>query len=109
MSEIQSRIEQLAAEMANLQKQLVKEQAEKRQGAIDQIKAMMQEHGLTVADLGGRAKSAKPRAGAGDKRSAVAPKFKDPATGQTWAGRGQKPRWLAAAIASGKKLEDFAI
>jgi DNA-binding protein H-NS len=109
MSEIQSRIEQLAAEMASLQKQLVKEQAEKRQGAIDHIKTLMQEHGLTVADLGGRAKAAKPRASAGDKRSAVAPKFRDPASGQTWAGRGQKPRWLAAAIASGKKLEDFAI
>ncbi|KPF68710.1 histone family protein nucleoid-structuring protein H-NS [beta proteobacterium AAP99] len=109
MSEIQSRIEQLAAEMAALQKQLVKEQSEKRQGAIDQIKALMHEHGLSVADLGGRTKAAKPRAASGDKRSAVAPKFRDPATGQTWAGRGQKPRWLAAAIAAGKKLEDFAI
>ena len=40
--------------------------------------------------------------------SCACPKCRDPASGQTWAGRGQKPRWLAAAIASGKKLEDFA-
>src|SRR5690348_9135894 len=28
---------------------------------------------------------------------------------ETWAGRGNRPRWLTAAIKSGKKLEAFAI
>ncbi|MBN9535224.1 MAG: H-NS histone family protein [Reyranella sp.] len=28
---------------------------------------------------------------------------------QTWAGRGNKPRWLSAALKQGKKLESFAI
>lgn len=28
---------------------------------------------------------------------------------ETWAGRGNKPRWLTAAIRQGKKLETFAI
>lgn len=28
---------------------------------------------------------------------------------QTWAGRGNKPRWLAAALKQGKKLESFTI
>jgi DNA-binding protein H-NS len=28
---------------------------------------------------------------------------------ETWAGRGLKPRWLAAAIKSGKKMDDFLI
>src|SRR5580658_35981 len=28
---------------------------------------------------------------------------------ETWAGRGLKPRWLTAAIKSGKKVEDFLI
>jgi DNA-binding protein H-NS len=45
----------------------------------------------------------------GGPRGAVAPKYRDPATGATWAGRGLKPRWLAAAIKSGKSLEAFAI
>jgi DNA-binding protein H-NS len=39
----------------------------------------------------------------------VAPKFRDPATGETWAGRGARPRWLVARMKAGKKLEDFAI
>jgi DNA-binding protein H-NS len=45
----------------------------------------------------------------GDKRSIVAPKYRDSATGTTWTGRGKQPKWLAAAIQSGKKLEDFKI
>jgi DNA-binding protein H-NS len=41
---------------------------------------------------------------------AVAPKYRNPETpAETWAGRGLKPSWLAAAIKSGKKLEDFLI
>ena len=43
-------------------------------------------------------------------RGPVAPKYRNPANpGETWAGRGLKPRWLAAALKSGKKLEHFSI
>jgi DNA-binding protein H-NS len=43
-------------------------------------------------------------------RGAVAPKYRNPENpAETWAGRGLKPRWLAAAIKSGKKPEDFLI
>ena len=38
----------------------------------------------------------------------VPPKYRGPG-GETWAGRGARPRWLVAAIKKGKKLEDFAI
>ena len=33
----------------------------------------------------------------------------DPATGTTWSGRGLQPKWLKAALASGRKLSDFAV
>jgi|SRR5215831_10390366 len=46
----------------------------------------------------------------GGARGAVAPKYRNPANpAETWAGRGLRPRWLAAALKSGKKLEDFSI
>jgi DNA-binding protein H-NS len=45
----------------------------------------------------------------GGPRGAVAPKYRDPESGATWAGRGLKPRWLTAAMKSGKSLEHFAI
>lgn len=43
------------------------------------------------------------------KGQKVAPKYRDPATGDTWAGRGARPRWLVARIKDGKKLQDFQI
>jgi DNA-binding protein H-NS len=46
----------------------------------------------------------------GGSRGTVAPKYRNPDNPtETWAGRGLKPRWLAAAIKAGRKLEDFAI
>ena len=43
-------------------------------------------------------------------RGSVAPKYRNPDNpAETWAGRGLKPRWLAAALKSGKKLEHFSI
>jgi DNA-binding protein H-NS len=39
----------------------------------------------------------------------VAAKYADPKTGATWAGRGARPKWLAAALKAGQKLEDFLI
>ena len=38
----------------------------------------------------------------------VPPKYRS-RSGETWAGRGAKPRWLVAAIKGGKKLDDFLI
>jgi DNA-binding protein H-NS len=61
--------------------------------------------GGSIASLGGNIV----RRGRGAlKGMKVAPKFRGPG-GETWAGRGAKPRWLVAAIKEGKKLEDFAI
>ena len=62
--------------------------------------------GSSVASLGG--KVARRMQGSMLKETKVAPKFRSP-KGETWAGRGAKPRWLVAAIKEGKKLEDFAI
>ena len=40
----------------------------------------------------------------------IPPKYVNPDNlAETWAGRGLKPRWLQAALKSGKKLEDFSI
>jgi DNA-binding protein H-NS len=50
------------------------------------------------------------KGGRGAQRGAVAPKYRNPDnSAETWAGRGLKPRWLSAALKTGKKLEDFSI
>ena len=41
---------------------------------------------------------------------AVVPKYRNPERpSETWAGRGKKPRWLAAQLKSGKRIDDFRI
>jgi DNA-binding protein H-NS len=94
---------ELLAQKAALEKQIDQAQREQRAGAMAQIKALMTEHGLTLADLSSRPKG---QAGSGSK---VAAKYRDKATGDTWSGRGLQPRWLKAALAGGKKLSDFAL
>ena len=42
------------------------------------------------------------------KGKKVSPKYRGP-SGETWAGRGARPRWLVAAIKRGKRLDDFLI
>ena len=40
----------------------------------------------------------------------VFPKYRNPQTpSETWSGRGKQPRWLVAAIKTGRKIEDFQI
>jgi DNA-binding protein H-NS len=63
------------------------------------IQAIMNEYGLTVADIGGGSKQV-PKA----PRKPVEAKYKDEATGDTWTGRGRAPKWL-----EGKDKNQFLI
>lgn len=110
MSNYQELLAQKAAlekQAADLEKQLQDARRAERAAVITQIKSLLTEHGLTVADLG--LKSGKPAGGSASAGRKVAPKYRNAATGETWTGRGLQPKWVQAAIAAGKKLEDFAI
>lgn len=66
--------------------------------AKEKIWDLMDAFGLTVRDLDrSRHQSAKPR-------TKVAAKYKDPATGQQWTGRGRAPKWL-----EGRDRSEFLI
>ena len=68
-------------------------------------KVSEQRHSLQqeLSKLGGYTGSKKGRSG---PRGTVPPKYRHPETGETWSGRGLKPRWLTAAMKSGKSLEE---
>lgn len=70
--------------------------------AVAKVKALVAEHGLTAQDIFGGAKRG-PKAGSG-ARGSVAPKYRDPATGTTWSGRGKAPKWI-----EGQDRAQFAI
>jgi len=101
-----SSIQELLAQKAALEKQIAEVQRAERSDAISKIKSLMTEYGLTVADISGKATTAAPKSTEGRK---VAAKYRDPASGQTWTGRGLKPKWLQAQLETGKQLEDFLI
>lgn len=63
--------------------------------------------GMDIIDGSGEVQSfgGKPRR----KYPRVLPKYRNPQTSETWSGRGKRPRWLVAAMKSGRKIEEFRI
>ncbi|WP_119156609.1 H-NS family nucleoid-associated regulatory protein [Caldimonas tepidiphila] len=93
---------ELLAQRQELEKQIEAARKQELADAIAKVKALMSQYGLTMADItSSKASSAK-----GTK---VAPKYRNAETGETWTGRGRQPKWVEAALASGKKLEDLAV
>lgn len=79
-----------------------KKQAEEKKAVLQQMKELAAKNGMTLEEVLGRS-------GAG-KRAVVAPKYRNPANPNvTWSGRGRKPKWVEAVLASGKSLADIAI
>lgn len=95
----------LLAQKAAIERQIADTMKTERAEAVAQVRALMAQYGLTVADIGNKAPAPVKRTGT----SKVAAKYRDPATGDSWSGRGLKPKWLSAALASGRTLADFAI
>ena len=82
------------------------------------LTALARAEGYSIAELFGGAapKAAAPAAKLartttkGRKLGKVAPKYRNPSNpAQTWAGRGQQPKWLAAETGKGRSLEEFLI
>lgn len=70
--------------------------------AISQVRALVAEFGLTSDDVFPAA--GRSRAPSSAKGRKVAPKYRNPATGETWTGRGKAPKWI-----DGKERSAFAI
>jgi len=98
-------LQELLDQKAALEKAIETTRRQEKAEAISQVKALMSQYGLTASDLASKA-PAKPSAVKGSK---VAAKYRNKATGETWSGRGLQPKWLKAALASGRKIDDFAV
>jgi DNA-binding protein H-NS len=116
----------LAKSYSDLQRQIAKlrEEAEalRQREVVDvvgRIREAIAHYCLTPEDLFGKtasrkvAKKGKVTASGGNTKALskakgrkVAIKYRD-AGGNTWTGRGNRPRWLVAALAAGKTLEEF--
>ncbi len=101
---MQPSLSELLAQQSVLDRAIQETRASDKAEAVARVRQLMSEHGLTVADLAGKSTA---KTGAAGKK--VQPKYRDPVSGATWTGRGLKPKWLQAAIATGKSVTDFSI
>ncbi|CAN7641500.1 H-NS histone family protein [Acidovorax sp. LjRoot129] len=87
--ELMKQKQELEAQIAEARKSEVGE-------AIATIKKLCADFSLTEKDIfGGKAATGESKSSR--KGSTVAAKYRDPASGSTWTGRGKAPRWIAGA------------
>ncbi|WP_238446949.1 H-NS histone family protein [Azohydromonas australica] len=100
-------IQDLLKQREELERQIKQLQENSRAEAVNTIKELMAQNNLTIEDLSSSSRSGKKESGG--KTGTVAPKYRDPASGKTWTGRGLKPKWVTEALESGKTLDDLSI
>jgi DNA-binding protein H-NS len=101
---MQLSLSELLAQKSALERAIQETRAAEKAAAVARVRQLMSEHGLTVADL-----AAKATAKTGVSGKKVAPKYRDPASGATWSGRGLKPKWMQAALEKGQPISGFLI
>jgi len=115
-------LKQMQAKLKKLQAQAEQLIAKRAQAVLDDIRAMMDRHGLTTADIdrhGRKVKrAAKPHvalpAPAGRheamtklaKKGKLPAKYRNPKTGETWSGWARPPAWIAGVKDRSKFLID---
>ena len=89
----------LKTQIAKLEKQAALLLRTEAAGVVSKIKGLMVQYGLTLADLGGASVSVKKRGRKpgvkAAKKTVGEARFRDPASGKTWTGRGKPPTWIA--------------
>jgi DNA-binding protein H-NS len=98
-------LQDLLDRKAALEKEIEATRRQEKADAVSRVRELMSQYGLTLADLApkGSAKVAPA------KVAKVAVKYRNAATGDTWSGRGLQPKWLKAALAAGRTIEEFAV
>ncbi|HEF0011248.1 TPA: H-NS histone family protein [Citrobacter freundii] len=87
---------------------IAQQQNAERQSKIEALRAQLLEDGIDPSELLGSVKSSRPTA----VRAPRPAKYKyidENGDEKTWTGQGRTPKVIAAALESGKVLEDFAM
>ncbi len=117
-------VEVLLKQRAELDGQIKRALRATRDADLAKCKVLIERHDFTPAELGFEcgahcASGAEIKAPAvvvqiekqkpEKERAKLLPKFRNPETGDTWTGRGLKPKWLEQALAEGRLLSEFLI
>jgi DNA-binding protein H-NS len=82
--------QELLAQRDALDKQIQQSRQKAQSEALDKVLALVSEFGFTAQQVFPYRPVAQKAA-----RAPVAAKYRDPATGKTWTGRGKAPAWIA--------------
>ncbi len=86
-----SSYKELLQQRRDLEQKISEARRKEITGALAQIRSLVEEFQLTEQDVFPSSKARSPSSTSGTK---VAPKYRDPSTGQTWTGRGKAPKWI---------------
>lgn len=98
---------ELLAQREALEKQIASAMETEKAAAIEKVRALVAEFGLTTGDCGfsGRKeKSGKPSGNLAKRTVSV--KYVGP-VGEAWSGRGRTPKWITALEAQGRSRSEF--
>lgn len=113
ISDLIQQREELASQQAALEQSIRELQQAERVAVLANIRSLMAQYGLTAADLSltttRKTRGPNKATTEGHVGKTVAAKYRNAATGDSWSGRGLKPKWLTAQLEQGKKLDDFLI
>ncbi|TNI82862.1 transcriptional regulator [Aeromonas veronii] len=108
--EVKEKLDEVFAEREQQENKIKAESAERLQ-KLAEFTEMLRDAGIDPSELVGTAAPAKADGSAKVKRAPRPAKYRYTEDGQekTWTGQGRMPKTIAAAVESGKALEDFLI
>ena len=86
-----SSLKELLIQRDALEKAIADARKNEIAAAVAKVRELVAEYGLSAQDV---FPSRPGRSGAPKAATKVAAKYRDPATGQTWTGRGKAPKWI---------------
>lgn len=112
-------LDQIQKQIQALQREADAIRSKEKSSVLAQIKESMARYGISAAELGagaaggtgapkvrGKRGPYKKRGEAAAAKPTGTAKYRD-ADGNTWSGRGPKPKWFKAALAAGKSPDDL--
>lgn len=77
-----------------LEQQISEARRRELSDAVSQVRSLVAEYGLTAQDVFPTGKASGKTSRSSTAGTKVAPKYRNPATGETWTGRGKAPKWI---------------
>ncbi|WP_425043277.1 H-NS family nucleoid-associated regulatory protein [Primorskyibacter sp. S87] len=88
---------------SDVEKEIIAAENRERTAALEAARKAAAEYGFTLQELN-------VTSGAARKGAKTAAKYKNPANpGETWSGRGRKPKWVHDALAKGTDMSELEI